>query len=469
MVNRETEYTQNIIEWVLNKPEALGYFPKSTMSGDFNQAPASLSTRKALEENIMLSFYRGNIESIALHADHFDLMFFERYDDYLDGSFDQVSIEKILFKGSHFLRSAKPLEALIKSAVYNRVSGENLDKSVDFMMQMGGKLYKQDQRYLAYAFHRAMHEMPVGFRNSRLGLSEVLGKLAQQGLLLDPAHFEPSQPSPKSGSSDRVRTAVDSMSLFDYWREISLSRNVRHSYLHALLTYEARHGCQLLDPDSLSGIQALEQLVMAYTLPTEDKVLQSLPEYLPMQKMVEALNQSPIQFSNSEKYINSSLKLTNYNINSLLSMLTSVGNGNPIEVRKSLVKSILDSGMGKAFEDKKMQLSMIKHCTRRALSGETEIFSLIRPFLHGYTELGISDIAIFELAKEGNAYGRSEIRRLENTPEANDLLLRVGKSARPELLKWMIDKEVLGASPHMLRLSEHHQIKREVLTSDLGL
>ncbi len=469
MINRETEYTQKVIEWVLNKPEALGYFPKSTMSADYNQAPPLLATRKALEQNIIVSFFRGNMGSVELLAEHFDLMFFERYDDYLEEGIDQVNIKDILLRGSHYLLSAKPLEAVIKSAVYNKVSGETLDRSIDFLMQMGGKLYKQDQRYLAYAFHRAMVEMPIGYRNSRLGLSEVIGKLAEQGLLLDAAHFEPSQSSSKAGSAERVRTAVEEMVLYDYWKNIPLPRNVRHSYLQALLSYEARHECQLVDPESLSGVQALEQLVMAYTFVTEEGVMQSLPNFLPIGKMVETLNQSPIRFANTEKYINADLKRTDYNTNSLLSMISSVGNGNPIEIRKSLVKSILDAGMGKAFEDKNMQLSMIKHCTRRALSGETEIFSLIRQYLQEYTELGITDIGIFELAKEGNAYARSEMRRLESSPDANDLLLRVGKTARPELLKWMIDKEVLGASPHMLRLSEHHQIKREVLTTDLGL
>lgn len=454
------ERSKRILGWIEKDPAALGYFPKSTMSKDFNQAPASLAHRKYLEEDLIVSFFQGNMDSIQLYADNIDLMIFERYDDYLDSQFDEVTVQKILTNGSHYLLSAKPLEALLKAAVGKRLEGEKLDKAIDCLMSMGGKLYKQDQRYLAYAFYRIVDELYISDRNRLHALSEVLGKLAKRQVALDPEHFK---------TSEIPRTIIEDMSQFQYWREKPSSRLLRHSYLYSLLSYQIRHDESLIDPMRISGKQALEQMVMAYTFSSEERVLKGLAQHLPLEKMIDELNTPDLKFSNPNRYVMAGLRPADYNGAALLSLLISVGNGNTPEIRTGLIKGLLNAGMSKAFGDKDMQLCMIKHCARRGLSGETEFFSLIRPHLANYDVLGIKDETLFELAKDGNSYARSELRRLENDPGANDLLLRVGKTAPPHLIKWMIDKNVLGATPHMLRLSEHPEIKREVLSTDLGL
>ena len=454
------ERSKRILGWIEKDPAALGYFPKSTMSKDYNQAPASLVNRKYLEEDIIISFYQGNLDSIQLYADNVDLMFFERYDDYMDGNIDAVSVQKILSKGSHYLRSAKPLEALIKAAVGKRLEGEKLDKALDCLMLMGGKLYKQDQRYLAYAYYRVFDDLIISDRNRLRELSEVLGKLAKRGVALDPEHFQ---------STETARTAIEEMSQFTYWRERTTSRLLRHGYVSSLLSYQIRHDETLIDPMRLTGQQALEQLVMAYTLSSEDRVLMGLHKYLPFKKMIDTLNAPKIKCSNPDNYVKLDLRSADYNGAALLSLLSSVGNGNSSDVRSSLIKDILNAGMSTRLKDIDMQLCMIKQCTHRGLTGETDLFSIIRDHVDNYDKLGIKDQTFFELAKDGNAYARSELRRLENDYSANDLLLRVGKTAPPSLIKWMIDKKVLGATPHMLRLSDHPEIKREVLSTDLGL
>jgi hypothetical protein len=460
MYNQSFERAQRILARVERHPEILGYFPKSTMSGDFNQAPSGLSDRKYLEEDIILSFFHGNMESIELYADNIDLMVFERYENYLDGEFDSLDIQRIINKGSHFFLSAKPLEGFIKGVIYNNYQGEKLDKALDCLMAMGGHLYSKDQRYLAYAVYRVCESHLMPDRSRQECFSQVIGKLAERGLIIDPEHFK---------VNSNTRKMIQDMFEFQYWNNISSIKLMRYLYLSSILSYQVKNEITIIDADRISGLQALEQLAMAYTFNTSDKLLFELNGVLPFEKMVSELNRTEIKCPNPSKYVLATSRTSEYNGAALLSKLISQGNGNMSEVREHLIREILNAGMASALQEKNMQLSMIQHMTARGLAGETWFFNLVAPHLDHYDALGIKDQTLFELCYEGNAYARREITRLEKDPKANEILLRVGKVAPPYLLKWMIDKQVLGATPHMLRLSEHNQIKREVLTSDLGM
>lgn len=460
MHNQSFERAKRILARVEKHPEILGYFPKSTMSGDFNQAPSGLSDRKYLEEDVIRAFFYGEMESIELYADNIDLMVFERYENYLDGEFDNLDIQRIINKGSHFFLSAKPLEGFIKGVISNNYDNEKLDKALDCLMTMGGHLYKKDQRYLAYAVYRVCesHLMPDRSRQERF--AQVIGKLAERGLMIDPEHFKV-----KSNARDMIQDMFE----FQYWRNISSVKLMRHLYLSALLSYQVKNQVSVIEADRISGLQALEQLAMAYTFHSDENLLFNLKHVLPFDKMVAELNQASLKCSNPSRYVLATSRISEYNAAALLAKLISQGNGNSVEVREHLIRDVLSAGMASALKDINMQLSMIQHMTARGLAGATSFFDLVAPHLGQYDTLGIKDQTLFELCYEGNAYARREISRLEKDPKANDLVLRVGKVAPPYLLKWIIDKQLLGATPHILRLSEHNQIKREVLTNDLGM